>query len=179
MRKNTSGSPKPVPSSASRTAVRAEATAMTATTVAVSTLPIGGNTLRKGKINQLVARTMASAIGSRKFARTNWNRRRSRNASVNSHSSVSTMYLIASIFIHCRAGRRGTPRLPGVLRGTVLRGEFGGAAVGGRHGVCDDSTKASRVENVERRRGGAAFGGDLLTQRAQRFVREPRHLRGS
>src|SRR3982074_1053112 len=107
---------------------------------------------------------MASAIGSRKFARTNWNRRRSRNASVRSHSSVSTMYLIASIFIHCPANRCGTPRLPDVSRGTVLRGEFGGAAVGCRHGVCDDSTKAGGVENVERRRGGAALGGDLLAQ---------------
>ena len=74
---------------------------MTATTVAVSTLPIGGSNRRNGRINQLVTRTMASAIGSRKSARTNWNNKRSRNASVSNHNNISTMYLIASISVHC------------------------------------------------------------------------------
>src|ERR1019366_2257124 len=59
-----------------------------------------------------------------------------------------------------------------------LRGEFGGSPIGCRHRVCDDCTQACSIKDIERRRGGSALGGHLLTQCSKRFGRLARHLCG-
>jgi len=58
---------------------------MTATTVdGINFAEWAGSSLRSGNISQLVMRTMASAIGSRKSARTHWNKRRNTRPAVSS-----------------------------------------------------------------------------------------------
>ena len=71
------------------------ATRMTATTEAVSTLPIGGNTRRNGKIRGFVSRTIACAIGFLKSARAHCNKSRANTTNKASDSSVSTIKISA------------------------------------------------------------------------------------
>src|ERR1700722_17072868 len=144
-----SGSNTHTPDSANIASVLKAAISKMETTVAVSILPMGGRSRRKGRINQLVTRTMASAIGSRKSARNSWNSRRSTNASSNSHSSMSTMNRIASM-----------DALP--LRTAELGGELGRASIRRRDRVGDGGAQPRGVEHGERRGGRAALRGHLL-----------------
>src|SRR5271155_4532534 len=161
-----SGSTSHTPCSANTASVRKAAISTMATMVAVSILPTGGRSRRAGRISQLVTRTMASAIGSRKSALTSWNRKRSTNASSNSQSSMSTMNRIASM-----------GALP--LRTAEFGGELGGTPIRRRDGVGHDGAQARGIEHGERRGGGAALGGHLLAQHRERLVGLSRHACGT
>src|ERR1700677_3757681 len=86
------------------------------------------------------------------------------NASVNSHSNMSTMNLTASM----------RP-----VSSAELGGELGRAPIRRRDRMGDGRAQARGIEHGERRRGGTALRGHLLAQHRQRLMGLARHAGGT
>ena len=136
-----------------------------ATTLAVSTLPIGGRILRSGMIIGLVTISTACAIWLRKSARAELH-----DETQDQHVEIERQQGVDEV-LECDHER-------GFLSGDSLAkclGHLAAAIGGGLEGGGDDTTQVRGLECAHRGLGGAALGGDFRAQPRQVAVAVARH----